>query len=133
MHTVVIGIGCDYDVLVSEVVCVVLDAEGVDEKVQLLVFGNFSSAFLIAVDRLSSKTEYSLYLCVSCFGDCSARGITLGYEETGLFGKFLLCCRQFVIVMKLAVTELAVIYVCPLVSFLCLLLYAGDFLTLFLG
>ena len=55
MHSIVIGIGRDDDLVVSEVVDVLFKSECVYEQVQLLVLGNLLSAFLEAVDRLSSE------------------------------------------------------------------------------
>ena len=54
MHSVVIGIGSDDDPVVSEVFDVLLKSECVDQEIELFVFRNLLSAFLVAVDRLSS-------------------------------------------------------------------------------
>ena len=73
VHSVVIGIGCDDDLVISEVVHVVLKSEGVNEQVELLVLGNLLAALLVAVDRLTSQAEHCLSLCLTCLGDGSAR------------------------------------------------------------
>ena len=133
VHSVIIGIGCYDDVLVAEVLHVVLQTESVDEKVELFVFCNPLAAFLVAVDWLSPEREYRLCLCIACLGDGSARRVSLGDEYACLLGKVLLCCRQLVVVVELAVAELAVVDVCPLVPLLCLLLDAGNLLAFLFG
>ena len=132
VHSVIIGIGCYDDLVISEVLHVIFHAKGIDQERELLVLGNLLAAFLVAVDRLSSQTEYSLCLCIAGLCDRSACRVSLGDEYTGVFGEFLLCCRKLVVVMDLAVAQLAVIDVRPFVSLLGLLLDCRDFLALLL-
>ena len=133
MHSVVIGISRDDDLVVSEVVHVVLYTKCVDQQIQLLVLSNLLSAFLVAVDRLSTQTEYCLCLCLARFCDCTARRVSLGDEDAGIFSQFLLGCRKLVVVVNLAVAKLPVIYIGTLVPFLCLLLDGRYLLPLLFG
>ena len=54
VHSVIIGIGCDYYVVVSQVVDVFLHSQCGDEKIQFLVLCHALPAFLVAVYRLAS-------------------------------------------------------------------------------
>ena len=72
VHSVVIGICRDDDLVVAEVVNVLLETKGIDQKVQLLVLRYLLAAFLVGVDRLSPEGEYSLGFSVAGLCDCSA-------------------------------------------------------------
>ena len=130
VHSVVIGIGCDDDLVVSEILHIIFHAKGIHQECELLVFRNLLAALLVAVDRLTSEAEHSLGLCVACLCDGSARRVSLGDEDAGVFGQFLLSCRELVVVVDLAIAQLAVIDVGSLVCFLCLLLDRRDLLAL---
>ena len=92
MHSVVIGIGCDDDLVVAEVVHVVLHSESIYKQVELVVLGYLLTAFLVTVDRLAAKAENRLSLCLACLCDGSARRVTLGDEDAGQVSKFLFRC-----------------------------------------
>ena len=124
MHSVIIGIGCHNNLLITEVIHIIFHAKSIEKEVQFLIFCNFLAFFLIAVQWLTTKREYCLGLCITSLGNGSARRVSLGDEYACVLGKFLFCCRKLIVVMKLAVTELAVVYICSLISFLGLLLDA---------
>ncbi len=130
MHSVIIGIGRHDDVVVAQVVKVVLDSEGRDQKVQFLVLSHFLVAFLVAVYRLATKTEHGLILSFSHLGDGSARGVSLSDEYARKFPEIFLALWQLVTVVKTAVSQLSVIDIRFLVPFPCLLLDSGDLLAL---
>ena len=73
VHSVVIGIGSDDDLVIAQILHVVLETECVDEQVELVVLSHLLAAFLVAVYRLSSEAEYRLSLGLACLGDSSAR------------------------------------------------------------
>ena len=73
MHSVIIGIGRDDDLVVSEILDVLLESECVDQQVELFVLRDLLAALLVAVDRLSSEREYCLGLCIAGLCDGTAR------------------------------------------------------------
>ena len=133
VHSVVIGIGCDDDLVVSEILHIIFHAKGIHQECELLVFRNLLAALLVAVDRLTSEAEYGLGLCIAGLCDGSARRVSLGDEYTCELRQLFLCCRKLVIVVDLAVAELTVVDVGSLVSLLSLLLDCRDLLALLLG
>ena len=132
MHSVVIGIGGHYYVVVAEVVDVVLHAEGVDEEVEFFVFGYALAAFLVGIDRLAAQAEHSLVCGVAGLGDGSACGVALGDEDAAALDVFLRLLRSLVAVVVAAVAEFTVIDGGLAVALAGLLLDAGDLLPFLL-
>ena len=132
MHSVVVGIRRNDDLVVAEVVYVLLKAKGVYQKVKLFIFRNLLPAFLVAVDGFSSQRENGLRLGIAGLGDGTACRISLGDEDAGLFPELLLCCRELVLVVIFSVPELLVVDVGPFVPFLGLFLYGGYLLPFLL-
>ena len=133
VHAVVISIGGDYDVVVTEVVKVVLDPEGGDEQVKLLILGHSLTALLIAVDRFATEAEHSLVVGVPYLRDRSGSGVSLSDEYAGLLGQILLVLRHLVAEVVATVAEFLVVDIGLLVPLTGLFLDARDLLTLRLG
>ncbi len=129
VHPVVIGIGRHHNPVVAQVSHVVLHSESVQQQVQLLVLRHLLAALLVAVDRLSAEAEHRLRLRVACLGDCTARGVTLGDEYAREVNLFLVLLGDLVSQMQLAVAQLAVIDIRPLVAFAGLLLNPRNLLA----
>ena len=55
MHSIIIGIGCDNDVVVSQILEVLFHAKCGDKKVKLFILSYFPVTFLVTVDRLSPE------------------------------------------------------------------------------
>ena len=55
VHSVVIGIGCNDDLVVTEIFHLVFHSKGIEQERELFVFSNSLAAFLVAVDRFTAE------------------------------------------------------------------------------
>ena len=60
VHAVIIRIGCDYNVVVAEILNVLFHTQGGNKKVEFLVFCYFLTSVLERVEGLSAKGEHRL-------------------------------------------------------------------------
>ena len=115
VHSVDIGIGGHYHLVVSQRVESVLNVERSLKEVELLVFVHHLFCQSERVERFSSQREYSLSVYVAAFGNASAGRVTLGDE----YRAFLLPFVFHVAVVYAAVAQLPVVQVCLLCTFPC--------------
>ena len=90
VHSVIIGIGCNNDAVVAQVIHVIFHSKGIDEQVELFIFSHSLAAFLVAVDRFSPEAEHCLRVCPAGFGDGSACRVSLCDEYAGQLTQFFL-------------------------------------------
>ena len=77
MHTVHIGIGSHYHLIISKAVETFLYVEGCLKKIELLILIYHLLCQTVAVERLTAKGEHSLCVHVTALCDTSARRVTL--------------------------------------------------------
>src|SRR5690606_17880488 len=81
VHSVNIGIGGNYNVVVPQIAEIFLDVQRRLQQVELLVFINNLLAHAVRVQRLSTQTENCLRIHVTRFGNRSRGRISLGNEK----------------------------------------------------
>ena len=111
MHAVDICICGDHHIIIAQGVEAVLDIEGVLEEVELLILIDHLFGQAKAVERLSTKAEYSLGIDVARLGDRTTRGVALRDEKGRLQAHSAIFFIFFVAVVSAAVTQLFVVEV----------------------
>ena len=72
VHSVHIGIGCNYYLVVAQIIQALLNVQGCLQQVELLILINHLFGQAVAVQRLTTQTEYRLGIYVTALGDGSA-------------------------------------------------------------
>ncbi|MNE65191.1 hypothetical protein D3C80_1606510 [compost metagenome] len=83
VHPIDIGIGCNYNVVVSQAIHTVFNIQRVLQQVEFFILIYHFFGKTKTVQRLTSQTEYSLRFYITAFGNRSARGVTLSNENSG--------------------------------------------------
>ncbi|MCY1244305.1 hypothetical protein D9M72_573720 [compost metagenome] len=81
MHTVDIGIGCDYDIVVTQVAHILLYIQSRLEQVEFFVFVDNLFAHAIRIQRFSTQAENGLGINVTRFRNGTRSRISLGDKK----------------------------------------------------
>ena len=81
MHTIHIGIGGYYNVVVAQAFHAFFYVEGVLQQVELFIFIHYLLGKAVAVERLTPQTEHRLSLYLPALGDATAGRVALGDED----------------------------------------------------
>ena len=96
VHSIIIRIGCHDYLVVTEPVKSVRQAESRYKISQFHVFKDFRLTAPITVLGFASDAEHSLIDRITDFSNCTARRLSLRYENTGLvnvLSQFFRCTR----------------------------------------
>ena len=115
VHTVHIGIGRDDHLVVAQAIQPIFDVEGSLEQVEFFIFIDDLLGQSIAVQRFTAQAEDRLQVRVSALRDGSAGRVTLGDEDTGLFGEVAFRIIQ----VNAAIPQFAVVQIGLLGPFTC--------------
>src|SRR5690606_2798170 len=81
VHSVNVGIGCDYDIVVTQVLHLLLNVKCRLKKIKLLILVHYFLAHPIRIERLTTKAEYRLGIYIPRFGNGTRSRVTFGNKQ----------------------------------------------------
>src|SRR5690606_5511742 len=90
MHTIYVGIGSNYNIIIPQVIDIFLNIQSSLQKIKLLIFIDDLFCEPEGIKRFSLQTKNSLSIDITRLGDRSAGRITFGNKYGGFKLAFII-------------------------------------------